>query len=260
MNRYFGAEVQKFEGIANELRSKISDLELKMQNQARDFESRTTKLISDFFKEKEALREKLSEWKGIWFEELRVREAIMHTYQKQNQKMAEEIHTLKDVIKIPRTHFKNLEKLKYDEIVEQKILYDSKSLGINRDKFNSTMQNNHHSRAESTSLTFMKDNDTNFMFPRLHRRRSRMKNISELMRNKVSPVTHRINTYESINLDAMKPAHERSVEDQTTFDSKMYSPGLGTIDHTSLKDESKRSLYSIYKVGSRIENTSNKNL
>ena len=63
----------------------------------------------------------------------------MIAYQKKEQKMSEELYTLKDVIKIPRTHFKNLEKLKYDEIVEQKKAYDSKSLGINREKHNNTM-------------------------------------------------------------------------------------------------------------------------
>ena len=87
-----------------------------------------------------------------------------------------------------------------------------------------------------------------------------MKNISEFMRSKISPVTHRVNTYESINMETMKPSHERSLDEQTTFESKLYSPMIGNLDRTSLKDESKRSLFSIYKVGSRIENISNKNL
>ena len=139
MNRYFGAEVQKFESMADELRHKISDLNSKIEQQTKDFEKRTTNMIADFFNEKEALKEKLSIWKDIWFEELKIREAIMIAYQKKEQKMSEELYTLKDVIKIPRTHFKNLEKLKYDEIVEQKKAYDSKSLGINREKLNNTM-------------------------------------------------------------------------------------------------------------------------
>ena len=68
--------------------------------------------LSDFIREKSLLQQKNDSFNKIWVEELRIREAIEIQLLQREKKMKEEIATLKNVIKIPRAHFKYLEKMK----------------------------------------------------------------------------------------------------------------------------------------------------
>jgi ribosome-binding factor A len=57
--------------------------------------------------------------KNILSEELRLNEVIKQQLQASADKLRQELKELKNIIKIPRLHFKYLEKLEYDEIITQ---------------------------------------------------------------------------------------------------------------------------------------------
>ena len=73
--------------------------------------------MSDFIREKAQLEEKNEDWQKILLEEIKIREAIQVLLLSREYKAKEEIKTLKKIIMIPRAHFKFLEKMKYDEIL-----------------------------------------------------------------------------------------------------------------------------------------------
>ena len=57
--------------------------------------------------------------KQLLTEELRVNEVLKEQLQSGQEKLRQELKELKKIIKIPRMHFKYLEKLEYDEILAQ---------------------------------------------------------------------------------------------------------------------------------------------
>jgi hypothetical protein len=56
--------------------------------------------------------------KTLMTEELRVSEVIRRQQEDTVAKLLEELKEIKQVLKVPRLHFKYLEKLEYDELVQ----------------------------------------------------------------------------------------------------------------------------------------------
>lgn len=76
-------------------------------------------MFEDFFHEKMKLEEEHNNQKNMLQEELRLNEVIKEQLQQGQDKLRQELKELKRIIKIPRMHFKYLEKLEYDEIMGQ---------------------------------------------------------------------------------------------------------------------------------------------
>jgi hypothetical protein len=148
----------------------------------------------------------------------------------------EEIQNLKEIIKIPRQHFKNLEKLSYEQILSQKMKL-KESIKTTREEKSISLRRKEHQRSESTNIDHSKTSISSLKFPNLSRRRSRMSK-APLFRDQISPTTQRMAILDTLN-DISLSSLQRSVE-HTTFDSKINSPGLEVG-----KGASKQSLYSL---------------
>ncbi|CAI2382130.1 unnamed protein product [Moneuplotes crassus] len=114
-------ENDKLKVINSDLERTIKDLHRRKI----DAENRHRKLYEeitiDFVKEKQQLISKFEDSLRIFSEELKVRECISASLHAREDKLKEEVRKLKQIVRIPRNHFKNLEKMKFDEIINQKI-------------------------------------------------------------------------------------------------------------------------------------------
>ncbi|CDW84153.1 UNKNOWN [Stylonychia lemnae] len=111
---------------ANEQEQHIKDLDQKILDQVEDqnaliakYELRIKQMFEDFFSEKSKMEEEALKEKTILQEELRLNDIIKEQLQQGQDKLRQELKELKRIIKIPRMHFKYLEKLEYDEILNQ---------------------------------------------------------------------------------------------------------------------------------------------
>lgn len=86
----------------------------------KDINKRIEEITTDFVKEKQEMLSKFEEYRKIFVEELRVRQSIEKIYINRESKYQEEITELKSIVRVPRNYYKNLEKLNYEEIMQQK--------------------------------------------------------------------------------------------------------------------------------------------
>lgn len=78
---------------------------------------RIEEITTDFVKEKQEMLTNFDNYKKILVEELKVRQVIEKIYYQREAKYKSEISKLKTIIRIPRNHFKNLEKIRYQDMI-----------------------------------------------------------------------------------------------------------------------------------------------
>eukprot|EP00347_Sterkiella_histriomuscorum_P009793 403339870 len=111
---------------SNEKDEKIANYNKQIKDQSEDkealiskYELRIKQMFEDFFQEKQKMEDETSKEKNMLQEELRVNDIIKDQLAQGQDKLRQELKELKRIIKIPRMHFKYLEKLEYDEILTQ---------------------------------------------------------------------------------------------------------------------------------------------
>eukprot|EP00347_Sterkiella_histriomuscorum_P011268 403373102 len=111
---------------SNEKDEKIANYNKQIKDQSEDkealiskYELRIKQMFEDFFQEKQKMEDETSKEKNMLQEELRVNDIIKDQLAQGQEKLRQELKELKRIIKIPRMHFKYLEKLEYDEILTQ---------------------------------------------------------------------------------------------------------------------------------------------
>ena len=113
---------------------------------------------------------------------------------KNDLKMREELINLKQIIMIPRAHFKKLESLKYDEMVEQKNKLQNSTIGSLKKNSKTSRQNYYHHRSGSTTITNTFESTPVRKFPKL-RHRSRMRNISQDVTEGIILISYYLHRY-----------------------------------------------------------------
>ena len=101
-------------------------------------------MMKDFFDEKKQIQDAFRQEKLFLYEEFKVNKAIQFVLQQGKDKLLEELKEVKKIIKIPRMHFKYLEKMEYDGIMAQ-----MKQLEEKNHKLNNSI--NHHHQLRNSS-------------------------------------------------------------------------------------------------------------
>ncbi|CAI2385850.1 unnamed protein product [Moneuplotes crassus] len=259
MNNMYRQEIIQLETTNKEhsteiinITSKIEALKIKHSNEVkRDKERSKT--------DKKALIKSFLEWKEVVEAEIGIKEAIIRRQQKHNSKMSEDVKNLKEVIQIPRYHFKNLEKLSFDEIMQQKKMIEEGTIP-SRQESGSSRSHNGQTRPESlikSSKTVLKAKravgtpkrgSVRHQFPVIRKNTYKLSQRRHLMRNGVSPETYHTITRSEIPSILLKstetPTHHSIF---TTLDSRRPSPRPHPLE-PSLKSFSKGSLYSLIRT------------
>ena len=102
-----------------ELSGRVAAFQQETEGLKQRYEGKMQQLLMDMLQEREHLRAEGEKQRAMLEEELRVNEVIKGQMGDRIGKMGEEMRELKRIIKVPRMHFKYLEKMEYEEIVEQ---------------------------------------------------------------------------------------------------------------------------------------------
>jgi hypothetical protein len=183
--------------------------------------------------EKKQTNQKFNDYKEIVEQEIGVKDAIFREYKVRDDKFKEEMGKLKEIILIPRKHFKYMEKLKFDELLDKKKLLDKGQLDTIREHSQSDRLKRNSKMSETTNTTGQRDSVNSLKFPRLHRR-SRMKKSSDSAIIGASPTSYRMGAFNTLQDTSIQSAHQNSVEVAMSFRSK--SILSVTIDHNSTFD------------------------
>lgn len=186
MNKFYANQLVELETEMCTYKDQVTAATQKLETQKATHQKKVDDMLKVFYHQKDVLRDDLGEWKSIVQEELRVREKVQEILIEREKKYKEEISTLKQIILIPRTHFKNLEKMKYEDLVKQKDKILNKTVSGNNSIIRTSRQSKFHTRAGSTTLTeeILEHTPPHIKFPHLRKRRSRMRNISQIIGKK----------------------------------------------------------------------------
>jgi len=132
--------------------------------------SRTKKLSDKYKNENSKLQDQKNNWTLIATHEINIRETIQNKLLKRHKKALEEIKSLKEIIKIPRNHFKYLEKMDYEQINNSKKIIQKKlvtSLKASR-SIHKRYRSNGTRNTESIHFLPSVPSNTSFQFPSLN--------------------------------------------------------------------------------------------
>lgn len=76
-------------------------------------------MMSDFFQEKKQMEQQYEKEKTMLLEELKLNQQIYESLAHQKEKLLQELREVKQIIKVPRMHFKYLEKMQYNDLMNQ---------------------------------------------------------------------------------------------------------------------------------------------
>jgi len=118
LNDDLRATNQTLENEMLSLSALLDRIKFEKEAMRKDYENRIAKLKAEFEEREARLEEEGQRGAKRVADELRVSVVIRKRQEESITKLKEELKELKSIIKVPRLHFKYLEKLEYKEIME----------------------------------------------------------------------------------------------------------------------------------------------
>ena len=118
-NRSLRKEVLRLEAVEESLRKKVADLEQQHEDTLKIHAQKLEKITDNHFMKMRQLKADMKNQKEIFERELELSEQVRSKLENLQEKMSKEYTDLAQVVRVPRLHYKEIEKLDYEELQNQ---------------------------------------------------------------------------------------------------------------------------------------------
>lgn len=119
MNNYYVVQLNTMANLVDNLRTEVSELNKDIEYDKNRYEKLISDMNKDFMQEKMQSKKSADEGNSLLFAELHVREHIQLMLLKREQSLKDEIKTLKQILSVPRLHYKFIEQKNLDDLKAQ---------------------------------------------------------------------------------------------------------------------------------------------
>ncbi|CAI2386281.1 unnamed protein product [Moneuplotes crassus] len=244
MNSYYQDQVKVVQEQCLELSAEINRLKDLLSRNKQDHKKQMRNIKEKFIADKKKEDAKKSNWIAIASEELKVRDTIQNMFLAREQQAIAEIKTLKDVIKIPRAHFKNLERINYSNIVSQKKQIEKNSLKIARKNLAKGRYKPSHLKNHSVDIPNLLGGVKNINLPCVDRSRRFGLKKQSVTSNKNRMLSHEASNTETPRGISTNPSQGLLLEYSRNNERRFISPNPRTLANSIYINDSQTTLFS----------------